>query len=101
MNDNREQRIRERAHQIWEREGRPEGKEQSHWEHASREIYEEDREQPSNTQDEDTSRGRASEGSRTERTSGEPKTKGASSTRTGIHDPQNVTDASSEGKSRT
>ncbi|WMT92884.1 DUF2934 domain-containing protein [Pelagibacterium sp. H642] len=33
-----EQRIRERAHQIWEEEGRPEGLEQDHWERAAREI---------------------------------------------------------------
>ena len=29
-----EQRIRERAHQIWEEEGRPEGREREHWERA-------------------------------------------------------------------
>jgi hypothetical protein len=29
-----EQRIRERAHQIWEEEGRPEGRERDHWERA-------------------------------------------------------------------
>ena len=30
--------IRERAHQIWEREGRPEGRHLEHWEMASAEI---------------------------------------------------------------
>ena len=33
-----EQRIRERAHQIWEEEGRPHGRDREHWEQASREI---------------------------------------------------------------
>lgn len=32
------ERIRERAHQIWENEGRPDGREMQHWEQASREI---------------------------------------------------------------
>jgi hypothetical protein len=30
--------IRARAHQIWEREGRPEGRHLEHWEMASAEI---------------------------------------------------------------
>lgn len=34
----REQRIRERAHAIWEREGRPDGREREHWEQAAAEI---------------------------------------------------------------
>lgn len=38
----RETRIRERAHQLWEREGRPSGRELDHWEQASREIDAED-----------------------------------------------------------
>jgi hypothetical protein len=29
-----ERRIRERAYQIWEEEGRPEGKAEEHWEKA-------------------------------------------------------------------
>lgn len=36
MND--EQRIRERAHAIWEAEGRPEGCDQDHWHRACREL---------------------------------------------------------------
>jgi hypothetical protein len=32
-----ENRIRERAHHIWEEEGRPEGKHREHWERACRE----------------------------------------------------------------
>ena len=43
MNDEREQRIRERAHQIWESEARPDGQDQSHWERALREIEVEER----------------------------------------------------------
>ena len=35
-----EQMVRARAHQIWEEEGRPEGREQLHWERAVREIRE-------------------------------------------------------------
>ena len=34
----REERIRQRAHEIWEREGRPEGREQQHWYQALEEI---------------------------------------------------------------
>jgi hypothetical protein len=33
-----EERIRRRAHEIWEQEGRPEGRDQEHWAQASREI---------------------------------------------------------------
>ena len=43
MAEDREQRIRLRAYTIWEREGRPEGREQEHWEQARREIEAEDR----------------------------------------------------------
>lgn len=42
MADDVESRIRARAHQIWEREGRPEGRAQDHWELASEEIAIED-----------------------------------------------------------
>lgn len=31
-------RIRARAYEIWEREGRPEGREHRHWDQARREI---------------------------------------------------------------
>jgi Protein of unknown function (DUF2934) len=63
MNNQREQRIRDRAHQIWEREGRPDGQEQNHWERASREIDEEDRNETRNIQGDKPSRERSSEGS--------------------------------------
>lgn len=42
MTDDLENRIRRRAYQIWEREGRPEGRESDHWELASEEIAIED-----------------------------------------------------------
>jgi hypothetical protein len=32
--DTMEQRIRDRAHKIWEEEGRPEGRAETHWERA-------------------------------------------------------------------
>jgi hypothetical protein len=32
--DEREQRIRMRAHQLWEQEGRPDGQSERHWETA-------------------------------------------------------------------
>jgi Protein of unknown function (DUF2934) len=38
MARDREARIRARAHEIWEKEGRPAGEEQRHWDQASREI---------------------------------------------------------------
>lgn len=34
----RNERIRQRAHEIWEREGRPEGRQDAHWEEACRDI---------------------------------------------------------------
>jgi hypothetical protein len=34
----RDDRIRRRAHEIWEREGRPHGKDAEHWEQAQREV---------------------------------------------------------------
>ncbi|MFC7543950.1 DUF2934 domain-containing protein [Siccirubricoccus deserti] len=33
-----QERIRRRAHEIWEREGRPEGRHEEHWAQACREI---------------------------------------------------------------
>ncbi len=34
MEQDREHRIREHAHAIWEREGRPEGRHEEHWRQA-------------------------------------------------------------------
>ena len=39
-----EERVRERAHAIWEAAGRPEGKDQEHWLQAEAEIAAEERE---------------------------------------------------------
>ncbi len=39
--DDREQQIRDRAYAIWQREGRPEGRERDHWNEAMRELEDE------------------------------------------------------------
>lgn len=39
-----EERVRERAHAIWEAAGRPEGKDTEHWLQAEAEIAREDQE---------------------------------------------------------
>lgn len=41
MTQDREHRIRERAHAIWERVGRPHGRHEDHWHQASQEIGDE------------------------------------------------------------
>ena len=38
----KEERVRQRAHAIWERGGKPHGSDARHWEQATREIEEED-----------------------------------------------------------
>ena len=35
--DDHDERVRERAHEIWEAEGRPHGRDREHWEQAVRE----------------------------------------------------------------
>lgn len=40
--DDYDERTRQRAHEIWEEEGRPEGREYSHWLRARAEIRAED-----------------------------------------------------------
>ena len=40
--ENIEDRIRRRAYEIWEQEGRPDGREVDHWLRAAREIAEEE-----------------------------------------------------------
>ena len=42
MSDDRQHRIRQRAHAIWENHGRPHGADRDHWDQATREIDEED-----------------------------------------------------------
>src|SRR5262245_62774263 len=39
---NREERIRQRAHELWEQEGRPEGRARDHWERAAQDLDRED-----------------------------------------------------------
>jgi hypothetical protein len=43
MQQDRDQLIRERAYHIWEREGRPHGRDAGHWQQAVSEIEAEDR----------------------------------------------------------
>jgi hypothetical protein len=38
VTDDRQERIRRRAHAIWEQAGRPEGAHQQHWDQATAEI---------------------------------------------------------------
>lgn len=38
VTDDRQERIRQRAHAIWEEAGRPDGAHQQHWEQATAEI---------------------------------------------------------------
>jgi len=38
MDHGRDEQVRQRAHEIWEQEGRPHGKEKEHWERAEREV---------------------------------------------------------------
>ena len=39
--DDKERKVRERAHAIWESEGRPHGRDREHWERACREVDDE------------------------------------------------------------
>lgn len=38
MADDRHNRIRQRAHEIWEQEGRPDGSHERHWRQAESEV---------------------------------------------------------------
>jgi hypothetical protein len=38
MSGDREERVRQRAHELWEQAGRPEGQQERHWRQASQEI---------------------------------------------------------------
>jgi hypothetical protein len=48
-----EERVRRRAHEIWEREGRPEGRHDQHWQQAKDELAVEDGESLSVAGEED------------------------------------------------
>lgn len=41
MNGKRDEQIRSRAYEIWEREGRPQGRHEHHWHQAIREVDDE------------------------------------------------------------
>ncbi|WP_207462392.1 DUF2934 domain-containing protein [Azospirillum sp. SYSU D00513] len=43
MQGSRDEMIRQRAYEIWEREGHPEGRPEVHWTQASQEIEREER----------------------------------------------------------
>ena len=43
MHEDRDQLIRERAYRIWERDGRPHGRDAEHWQQAAGEIEAEER----------------------------------------------------------
>ena len=51
MSEPNEQEIRERAHQIWERAGKPEGREDDFWHAAEQELRNEDKASPTRTPD--------------------------------------------------
>lgn len=38
MGQSREERVMHRAYEIWEREGRPQGRQEEHWRRAEQEI---------------------------------------------------------------
>ena len=42
IQDVNEDRIRQRAHQLWEQDGRPDGNHDSHWQRATDELRQED-----------------------------------------------------------
>lgn len=44
MNTGKEEKIRQRAYEIWQREGRPSGRDRDHWSQAQAEITREERE---------------------------------------------------------
>ncbi len=45
MDEARRQRLSERAHAVWEREGRPEGQSERHWATAEEELRAEEQDQ--------------------------------------------------------
>lgn len=47
--DNREERIRRKAHELWEQAGRPDHKSHDHWSEAERQIDKEGRESGNDT----------------------------------------------------
>ncbi|MBZ9741257.1 MULTISPECIES: DUF2934 domain-containing protein [unclassified Mesorhizobium] len=47
MTDDRQERIRNRAHQIWQEEGQPAGHHERHWHQAAADVDREDAGSPS------------------------------------------------------
>ena len=47
MADDRQERIRNRAHQIWQEEGQPAGHHERHWHQAAADVDREDAGKPS------------------------------------------------------
>jgi len=43
MMDAREERIKAKAHELWEADGKPEGRDREHWEQAAKLVEEEER----------------------------------------------------------
>jgi hypothetical protein len=43
MLDAREERIKAKAHALWEADGKPDGRDREHWEQAARLVEEEER----------------------------------------------------------
>ncbi len=58
MMEDRTRRIEERAHSLWEMEGRPHGRDAQHWQQAEREIDAEDAARASAAAADTTARGR-------------------------------------------
>ena len=52
MDEELQRRIRERAHQLWEHDGRPEGRADEHWERARAELAADEREALEQSRDE-------------------------------------------------
>ena len=52
MDEELQKRIRDRAHQLWEQEGRPEGRADEHWERARAELAADEREALKQSRDE-------------------------------------------------
>ena len=42
MDTDKEERIRRKAHEMWEKDGRPDGKDGHHWDEAEKLVNEED-----------------------------------------------------------
>jgi hypothetical protein len=52
MDEELQRRIRERAHRLWEQEGKPEGRADEHWEQARTELADDEREALTESRDE-------------------------------------------------